>query len=226
MSRSILNLETTPEQLRTQIQVWYNESKTRGWSNISFPSQNFIAPFSKDIYSWGNWMCNSCGLEFINDTLYMNITYTSNNQLQEQIFQDVMRSTANTPVAWQTYYTNLGRLAYYENLPYFDAADVPAVSRFQDVQFPKSRRGFFTVIAVLSVHLGLVTYITAAFFIKTRVSRIGDNAWLSLAQILSHNMGDVLQASTSLKDEDVKIEMSRRGLGDEIVVLGDSGERD
>lgn len=220
LSRGILNLETTPEQLRTQVQVWYDESKSQGWPNISFPFQNFIAPVSKDVYSWGNWMCVLCGMEFVNDSLYMNISYTDNNQLQEQIFQDVMRSTADTPMAWQAYYTNLGRLAYYENVAYFDAIDAPVVSMFQDVQFPKSRRGFFAVIAVLSLHFALVSYITVAFFIKTQVSRIGDNAWLSLAQVLSLDIRDVLQASPALKDDEVKIEIVKRGLGNQVVYAG------
>lgn len=216
LERGIMSLETTPEQLRDQVKVWYDEAESQGAGNISFPSQNFVAMVSKDTYSWGTWMCKSCGMDFVNQS-NVNISYVANNKLQEQIFQDVIRTTSDTSKAWQAYYTILGRLAFYQTLPYYDIEDTPAIARFRDVQFPRSMRGLAAVVAALCVHIFLVVLITAAFLVRTRVSRVGDNAWLNLAQTNLPAMEDVFKASSTMRDGDLKKELAAQGMKNDIV---------
>ncbi|KAL2286919.1 hypothetical protein FJTKL_06432 [Diaporthe vaccinii] len=209
--RGIMSLETNPEQLRDQVQAWYSETETRSTGNISFPTQNFVAMASKDVYSWGTWMCAECGMDFANDSV-ANISYVTNNDLQQQIFQDVLQTTKDTSKAWQAYYTILGRLAYYETLPYYDFEASASVTSFRNIQFPWSGRGLAAVCAVLFVHVGLIALITTAFLAKTRVSRIGDNSWLNLVQADLAPMENVFKASPTMKDGDLEKETTKQGL--------------
>ncbi|KAI3391173.1 hypothetical protein diail_7805 [Diaporthe ilicicola] len=209
--RGIMSLETDTEELRDQVQVWYNEAKSQGAANISLPTQNFLAMNSKDTYSWGTWMCTDCGMDFVNQSA-ANISYINNSALQEQIFQDVVLTTGDTSRAWQTYYTILGRLAYYETLPYYDVETTVSVTSFRNIQFPQSSRGLAAVCAVLCVHVGLIILVTTAFLTKTRISRIGDNAWLNMVQTDLAAMENVFRASSTMKDGDVEKELDFQGL--------------
>lgn len=217
--RSIMNLETDAEQLREQVQAWYSETETQNTGNISFPTQNFVAMASKEVYSWGTWMCTECGMEFVNDSA-ANISYVKNNDLQQQIFQDILQTTRDTSLAWQSYYTILGRLAYYETLPYYDFEANASVTSFKNIQFPRSSRGLAAVCAVLSVHVGLIILITTAFLLKTRVSRIGDNAWLNLVQADLEPMVNAFKASPTMKDGDLEKELIAQGMKNRIMRLG------
>lgn len=217
--RSIMNLETDAEQLREQVQAWYSKAETQSTGNISFPTQNFVALASKEVYSWGTWMCTECGMEFVNDSA-ANISYVKNNDLQQQIFQDILQTTRDTSLAWQSYYTILGRLAYYETLPYYDFEANASVTSFKNIQFPRSSRGLAAVCAVLSVHVGLIILITTAFLVKTRVSRIGDNAWLNLVQADLEPMVNAFKASPTMKDGDLEKELIAQGLKNRIMRLG------
>lgn len=209
--RGIMSLETDAEQLRDQVQAWYSEKETQSTGNISFPTQNFVAPASRDVYSWGTWMCAECGMDFVNHSA-INISYATNNDLQQQIFQDVLQTTRDTSKAWQAYYTILGRLAYYETLPYYDYEANASVTSFRNIQFPQSSRGLAAVCAVLCVHVGLIALVTTAFLAKTRVSRIGDNSWLNLVQADLAPMENVFKASPTMKDGDLEKEMTAQGL--------------
>lgn len=217
--RGIMNLETDAEQLRDQVRIWYSEEETQNTGNISFPTQNFVAMASKDVYSWGTWMCSACGMEFLNQSA-ANISYVINNDLQQQIFQDVLQTTRDISRAWQTYYTILGRLAYYETLPYYEFAANASVTSFRNIQFPQSSRGLAAVCAVLCVHVGLVILVTTAFVMNTRFSRIGDNAWLNLRQADLTPMENVFKASSTMKDGDLEKETIVQGMKNSIIRLG------
>ncbi|KAG6361446.1 hypothetical protein INS49_009673 [Diaporthe citri] len=179
--------------------------------NCEVNSALSLAMESKDVYSWGTWMCAECDMNFANHTA-ANISYVTNNDLQRQIFQDVLKTTRDTSKAWQAYYTILGRLAYYETLPYYDFEANASVTSFRDIQFPQSIRGLAAVCAVLSVHVGLIILVTTAFLAKTRVSRIGDNSWLNLVQADLVPMENVCKASPTMKDGDLGKEMTAQGL--------------
>lgn len=219
LDRGIMTLETDSEQLRERVEAWYSETETQSTGNISFPTQNFVALASKEVYSWGTWMCTECGMDFVNNSA-ANISYVKNNDLQQQIFQDIIQTTRDTSRAWQAYYTILGRLAYYETLPYYDFEANASVTSFKNIQFPRSSRGLAAVCAVLCVHVGLIILVTTAFLVKTRVSRIGDNSWLNLVQADLEPMENVFRASPTMKDGDLEKEMISQGMKKCIVRLG------
>lgn len=223
--RGILRLQTTPQQIRAQLRTLYDESKRQNLSEISFPNQNLLQSNSRNDDLFGNFLCEACGPHFISPNSDIpGVFYQLNNHLHNQFFQDVIRTTNNSALACQAYFTNIGRIAYYDMLPYFDVRDSPLISSFQSAQFPRSPRGLVAVLLVLCVHLILVGLITVIFFTYTKVSRLGDNAWQSLAQAHSDETEEVLCSATSMKDGEVKELLKGKGLGKETVRLEAGGE--
>ncbi|KAF3763476.1 hypothetical protein M406DRAFT_331995 [Cryphonectria parasitica EP155] len=110
--------------------------------------------------------------------------------VQEQLFQDVVKNTGDSAKAWQSYYTILGRLAYYQNLPYYDIGDTPAIARFQDYQFPQSRKGLSVAVTAVCVHIVLANS--------------------SLTE-------DVMRSFSIMRDRDVEKDILTRGMKDKIV---------
>ncbi|KAK7415042.1 hypothetical protein QQX98_006180 [Neonectria punicea] len=90
-------------------------------------SLNFVRQDIKSLYSFGMFMCGICGLQFQSSNT-TRISYQYSNQLQVQIFQDVLRTTGNSALAWQTHFTLIGRMAYYNMPAYFDVGDYTMIS--------------------------------------------------------------------------------------------------
>jgi hypothetical protein len=213
--RGVLELHTTPQQLRDQVQPWYDKSKTRGWQNISFPTQNFLRDRLKGETK------SMTEMSLLHD---LNVT-ESNSQCEvptlshAQAFLDTMSTTGNTPLAWQVYHTGVSRLANYDKLTYFDLPDQPSTSLFQTFQFPRSIRGLIAVAVVMGFHLVLVSAIIIMFFLETKLSRIGDNAWQSVAQMRSEDLKNVFQVATMMKDDDVKKWLEAERLDKQVIGL-------
>ena len=218
MPRNILKLHTTVEQLRRQIQSWYEDARLHGYTQIAYPSQNFLALSIRDIYSSGAIMCGRGGTSFFPGDLN-SITYRWPGRLQCDLFQDVLRSSANTALAWQSLYTHIARMAYYDMLSFFDIPDTPTISWFQSAQFPRSSRGLKAVIAVLCVHMLLVGAITIVFLATSKLSRLGDNSWQTLAQASAPLPEDLLPTINLMHDGTLKKRLSAAGLGKTIVSL-------
>jgi hypothetical protein len=215
--RAILKLQTKPEQLRQQVKVWYDESKANESSVLFFPYQSFMRDDLKDRNTDGTFMCAGCGLGFQDGA---RLRYQNNNPVQQQIFQDVMTTTNNSAFAWQSYFTLLGRAAYYDMLPYFDVRDSAAISWFQSAQFPRSSRGLKAVVVVLGVHSILVALIAIVFMSRTTISHVGDNAWQCLTQIKYDEGDELFRSLTLMNDGEVKEAFRKKGLNDRPVRLG------
>lgn len=225
LDRSILTLETTPEQLQGQMQQLYKDSSDRGLNHISFPAQQFIQPNLAEAKLGGVLMCSDCNLSIdavrLGDYSYLD-KFTNNSRIHNQIFQDTVQSANSITRAWQAYYTLLGRAVYYDMLSYFDIPDAPAIAGFQDVSFPRSSRGLILVAVVLCLHLLVVSLVTVYFVTKTVASRVGDNAWQSLTQARTKEMdqsAEYVDHATTSKDGDVKKWLTSVGLGDKTVSL-------
>lgn len=61
--RHVMELETTPEELREQVKIWYGNSQRKDLSEIVGSSQNLIRPFLKQRSKMGSFMCELCGLK-------------------------------------------------------------------------------------------------------------------------------------------------------------------
>jgi hypothetical protein len=126
-ARGILTLTTAPEDVRSQIMSWYDESLTNGWTNISYPAHNFVEISLRNQHVFGLVMCVGCGMELGRSGIVSDFI----GDQEKSIFQDVMESTSNSALAWQAFYTALGRMAYYDQLAYFDFKDEPNVAWYR-----------------------------------------------------------------------------------------------
>ena len=170
-NRNIMKLHSSPQQLRYQAEQWYNQSKTSRFANISFPTQNFVALSTRSTHASGTVLCAACGMGNENmDLIFPSI-------LQRQMFQTTTTTTGDISLAFQAYYTVLGRMAYYDFFQFFDQVDHPVVSWFQYAQFPQSFHGLAAVVIVLFAHLFVVVLVSLFFLGTTRATYIGDNAW-------------------------------------------------
>ncbi|CAM1511469.1 Fc.00g089820.m01.CDS01 [Cosmosporella sp. VM-42] len=140
--------------------------------------------------------------------------------LQQQIFQEVLQTTADSARAWQAYFTLLGRMAHYDKMSYFDVPDELLVSWFRSEQYPRSPWGLNWGMLVLGIHFILVSLIVVVFVMKTKVPRVGGNVWQCLTQVNSDEMADMLRSLTMATDSDVKDKLAVKGSGSGIVYLG------
>ena len=213
-AREIMTLETTPQQLRDEVQLGIHPKDTDWSLSFPFPFQNFIRGDLMYVCTRGFDTCDSC--------MVLGIRVGANsatNLFQQQIFQEIMRTTADSALAWQAFFTLLGRMAYYAKLPYFDVSDGPIVSWFQSEQFPRFSRGFKAVVVVVGLHLLIVTSIAVVFVTKTKVSCVGDNAWQCLPQLNSDEADEVFRCLTMSTDGDVKKKLVTKGMENEIFYI-------
>jgi len=218
--RKIMTLQTTPQQLRDQVGEWYNRSTAARLSYMSFPNQNFLTTGMYSAVTSGTLICGvACAAEWGGGgKSYTDLQFPA--VLQRQIFQDTLRSTKNVALAFQAYYTVIGRLAYYNTLPFFDIISHPSISWRQTAQFAQSYRGFAAVALVSFVHLVLVFLVLGFFLGKTKTSYIGGNAWQTLAQAHSTQMEQIIQSTASMRDGDVRKRLAAAGIDKDVVVLG------
>ncbi|KAI5460217.1 hypothetical protein BGZ63DRAFT_426157 [Mariannaea sp. PMI_226] len=214
--RAIMNLETTPHDLRRQVQDWFDTGVPQNMSDVSIYGQNFIRDSIQDKRSFGTYMCAGCGLQVVSNVM---LGYSNNNPLQQQVWQDVMRYTNDSALAWQAYFTLLSRTVYYDVLSYFDVVEDASISWFLGAQFPRSYLGLRVVMTVLSIHCLLVALIIFAFIARTRYSRVGDNAWQCLSQANYHKSDNLFHEVTRMTDGEVERYLETKGLSTRLVSL-------
>lgn len=221
-SRNIMTINNAPEQLRDQVGKWYNHSRASGFSNMSFPGQNIVSPSLQSSLASGTLLCGACGINFQSKDSWIDVNFPGT--LQKQMFQDSLATTADVSMAFQVYYTILGRLAYYDMLPYFDIIDHPSISWRQTAQFPQSFRGLIIVLVVSSVHLLLIIFVTFSFLGTKRTLYVGDNAWQSLTQVYSNQSEQIFLNGTIMRDKEVKNTLEAAGVDNGVLQLGPINE--
>ncbi|KAK2756829.1 hypothetical protein CKAH01_17114 [Colletotrichum kahawae] len=233
-----LVFETTPIQLRDRVWALYAEANGRGFDRIDFRYQDFIQNALGDWKTRGNILCNECdlnirtGFDSANflpgitpiEPYFMQDFFQNNSRLHNDIFQDVVQNTKSTVGALQAYYTIIARQAYYDLLPYFDVTAESYVSQFTNVPFPRTLRGLIAVAIILLVHISLVVVITLCFITRTKVSRLGDNAWQTLAQSASGDVGEIVGGMAMSTDDEVKELLKSDGTGKGIFILRGNGD--
>lgn len=110
-------------------------------------------------------------------------------------------------------------MAYYDRLPFFDVNNTARISWYQSTHFPQKSLGLWIVIGVLCAHLFLVMIITCCFLFMTKVSRVGNNIWQSLAQINYDDEDDLLRNLTTKNDKEVEDLFKKEGLDRRTVSL-------
>jgi hypothetical protein len=123
--------------------------------------------------------------------------------------------------------TMLSSMAYYDQMPQFSKSANTTQVYFATVLYPQSHLGYWAVMVVLAVHLGLVCCIALAFAIYSHHTLLG-NHWQSIAQLLGPETealagktrmatdGDVKRALVLSGHDDVRVEV--RMLKDDVNV--------
>ena len=101
-----------------------------------------------------------------------------------------MRSSVITVLSSMAYYDQFAQLATLANTEQV---------YFTTVLYPRSAKGFAAFIAVISVHLVLLTTVTALFAMKTRFALLR-NSWLNIAQMVNAETVPLLQKSPMSTD--------------------------
>jgi hypothetical protein len=91
--------------------------------------------------------------------------------------------------------TVLSSMAYYDQFARFAASTNTEQVYFTTVLYPRSAKGLAALIAIISVHLVLITTVTALFATKTRFTLLR-NSWLNIAQMINAETVSLLRKST------------------------------
>ena len=110
-------------------------------------------------------------------------------------------------------------MAYYDQKPQFEQTANTTQVYFATVLFPQSWLGFWSVMIVLAVHLGLVAVITLGFTLRSKHTLLG-NYWQTVAQIIGPETQDLLADSRMATDKEVKNEVLASGSEDVRVGIG------
>lgn len=83
---------------------------------------------------------------------------------------------------------------------------------FTNVLFPQSYLGFWAVMAVLAVHLALVSLIVVAFALCSEHTLLG-NHWQSIAHLQAPETHDLIAKTRDATDAEVKTALRAAGHG-------------
>ncbi|KAH8781921.1 hypothetical protein BGZ57DRAFT_285238 [Hyaloscypha finlandica] len=119
------------------------------------------------------------------------------------IFQDIIQKTSNPALALQTLLTILTQMAFYDFLPQFDVNLPAQFSLSTIVNIPHQWKGFGTMVAVLAVHLFVLSLTALLFFLNTKHSLLG-NSWQAVAQVVSERTRPILNQSFDMTDREVE----------------------
>jgi hypothetical protein len=121
--------------------------------------------------------------------------------------------TASGSIAWalSSMVTILSGMAYYDQMPRFQTLTKSTQVHFTTVLYPQSHRGFWTVAALVSVHLIIVAAVTVLFLRKTRYTLLG-NYWQSLAQIQTSEILELSSKSANATDKEICARARKDGL--------------
>ncbi|KAK3708928.1 hypothetical protein LTR37_011258 [Vermiconidia calcicola] len=106
--------------------------------------------------------------------------------------------------------TILSSMAYYDQMPQFKKTGNTTQTYFTTVLFPQSHLGFWAVIVVLTVHVGLVSLIAVGFAVYSRNTLL-NNHWHWVAQLQGPKTEDLIARTHMATDDDVKKGLSAAG---------------
>ena len=104
-------------------------------------------------------------------------------------------------------------------MPQFEYADNVTQVFFTEVVFPQLRRGFWTIITLISVHVALVLAICTGFILFSEYTLVS-NSWQSVAQLWSPETEEVILNSSMATDKEVREHLKATGRLDVRVGVG------
>jgi hypothetical protein len=145
------------------------------------------------------YFCSQCSL-FGN--------YTSPHPYYVLMFQEIMNRTQNPGLAMQSILFWTAQAQYYAAMPGFDFGSNATVAWAQRVTVPREWYGLGIVMAIIFLNTICVWSVVFLFLQRTEYSFYG-NSWHAIAQVLSPETRDILDASTMCKDKEVENGLKR-----------------
>ena len=120
------------------------------------------------------------------------------------LFYDTLLSTGSPSLAIQTHLTTLLRMSYYSGMPVFDANATASVAYFEKSLVPVSRSGYFSLLGIIALHLGLFAIVGYLFITKTKFTMLG-NSWHTFTQVARNKTIREMMRNRELRtDEEVE----------------------
>ncbi|KAF3935217.1 hypothetical protein ABW19_dt0201041 [Dactylella cylindrospora] len=135
-----------------------------------------------------------------------------------KIFNDILRDTSRPAIAIQSLMTIRYGVAYYDNLPRFDAVGQALIRTSKEVLRPVSRKFLWAVTTVLSLHVLLVFGITLAFMKFSKMSLLG-SAWSAVGQMLGDDTIEWAKKGSAMRDSEIEKRMDWSGVSEGAVGL-------
>jgi hypothetical protein len=194
---------------------------------------NTIQPFVKgfaDLSAQGllaqnaPMLCSPCSVlllppgDSVLQTGYNRSTVFAADYTISSLFQQALgkNGTGSVAHAVSMLITTLSSMAYYDQMPQFERSAETKQTFFATVLYPQSHLGYWAVMVVLAVHLGLVCAIALGFGICSQHTFLG-NHWQSIAQLLGPEADELLAKTRLSTDKEVKHALKEAG-GDDINV--------
>ena len=115
--------------------------------------------------------------------------------------------------------TVLSSMAYYDQMPQFQASDNVTQVFFTEAVYPRWRSGFWVIVTLLSVHVALVLATTTGFILFSHNTLLG-NSWHSVAQLRSPEIRVLLMTQSMTTDREIRDHLRAAGMQEVRVAIG------
>ncbi|RYP74672.1 hypothetical protein DL769_003985 [Monosporascus sp. CRB-8-3] len=150
-------------------------------------------------------LCTNC----LTDIYAPGNTRAVNHRLAS-IFMDSLEETNSPAVALQAVFTVLTQIAYYNFVPYFDILEKGTITITESYYIPARSIGFASVVALLLIHLILVTMAVACFASWSSHTLLS-NIWQAFTQAAVVIDENGLYNATTIPDEDIHRSLKEQG---------------
>jgi hypothetical protein len=161
--------------------------------------------FSGVLYSSGQ-VCK------YNSLLLNQITYLCPDVMHTWLFQEIVQKAGSVALGLQSMITVLAGLEYYDQLAQFDRLQPVDQTYFVTTNVAKSYLGFGIVVAVIALHLLLVTVLVVMFLDQTKYSMLG-NTWQAISQAVTNETKEYLAVGSAMHDDQPKRRIKADGKG-------------
>jgi hypothetical protein len=119
------------------------------------------------------------------------------------LFDSVMENSSSIAHSVSALITVLSGMAYYDQLPRFQAVTNATQVFFTDVLFPQNFGGYWTIFITVAVHTALVIAVTAVFMKRSQVSFVG-NHWHAVIQLVSSQTVSLFEGNSVSTDHEMR----------------------
>jgi hypothetical protein len=211
-------------QLKLTNKSNWNASRIDGLYNIT--TENFIFDTLGRIDYEAMYSPDPDGSAFVgvgSTTMFtqVGLPHQSVHRSHAVLFQNIIQKTQNPALAFQTLYTILLQMAYYDFLYEYDVELEAKYKTSDSLDIPYLWKGLGVVLSLLGLHFALIVTALQMFLTRTEMSLLG-NAWQAVSQVVSTDTAGVLHNGATTTDREVKGSMKRNGVADSKIRIAKS----